>query len=174
MTRLGDWFRSQLRAAGFQLRYTNGDIIHILQQVEDGMRSGRFASSAWNGKGIDPIAPAFSLTGKSDRWYYSAMQRSVQDGKGAPKKGNATAWKGWMDGAPLGATDGLPSMQPRLTSRRATTGPRTDDQAARLPDAVVRSRRPDPCPNRALARPPPTRQTARKGRLNFLYLCRTR
>lgn len=31
--------------------------------------------------------------------FYSATLQAVTEGKGAPKKGNAEAWKGWLDGA---------------------------------------------------------------------------
>lgn len=31
--------------------------------------------------------------------FYSALSKSVTDAKGAPKRGDATAWKGWLDGA---------------------------------------------------------------------------
>lgn len=63
MARIGDWFRGQLRSMGFKVKYTNRDIIHILQQIEDGVRSGRLASPAWDGVGQDPVAPMYSLTG---------------------------------------------------------------------------------------------------------------
>ena len=46
----------------------------------------------------------------------------------------------------------------------------TDDQAARPRDAEMALAQARSLPKPALARPPPTRQTARKGRLNFLYL----
>ncbi len=31
--------------------------------------------------------------------FYSAAARAIEEGKGAPKKGDAAAWKGWLDGA---------------------------------------------------------------------------
>lgn len=31
--------------------------------------------------------------------FYSAALRAIEEGKGAPKKGDAAAWKGWLDGA---------------------------------------------------------------------------
>jgi len=99
MARVGDWVRGQLRSMGFKMTYSNRDVIHILQQIEDGVRSGRIASPAWNGVGDDPVAPMYSLSGETDRWYYSAMLRSVETGTGAPKKAGATQWKQWLDGA---------------------------------------------------------------------------
>lgn len=99
MARVGDWVRGQLRSLGFKMAYSNRDVIHILQQIEDGVRSGRIASPAWNGVGDDPVAPMYSLSGETDRWYYSAMLRSVETGTGAPKRASATQWKQWLDGA---------------------------------------------------------------------------
>ena len=49
----------------------------------------------------------------------------------------------------------------------------TDDQAAHPRDAEIALAQVRPLPNPPLARPLPTRQTARKGRLNFLYLTNT-
>ncbi len=49
----------------------------------------------------------------------------------------------------------------------------TDDQAARPADAEMALAQAPFLPKPPLARPPPTRQTERKGRLNFLYLDRT-
>ena len=46
----------------------------------------------------------------------------------------------------------------------------TNDQTARPRDAEMALAQARSLPKPALARPPPTRQTARKGRLNFLYL----
>lgn len=45
----------------------------------------------------------------------------------------------------------------------------TDDQSARPRDAEIALAQVRSLPKPALARPPPTRQTARKGCLNFLY-----
>ena len=36
---------------------------------------------------------------EEDEPFFSAALRAVQEGKGAPKRGNAEAWKGWLDGA---------------------------------------------------------------------------
>ena len=45
-----------------------------------------------------------------------------------------------------------------------------DGQAACPRNAEIALAQVRPLPNPPLERPPPTRQTARKGRLNFLYL----
>lgn len=44
-------------------------------------------------------APAFSGEKAKADPFYSALLRSVEEAKGAPKTGTAAQWKGWLDGA---------------------------------------------------------------------------
>jgi hypothetical protein len=61
------------------------------------------AAAAPDEQAADPEAdgPAlFSLPDPEPQpVFYSAAARAIEEGKGAPKKGDAAAWKGWLDGA---------------------------------------------------------------------------
>lgn len=73
-------------------KWSDAEIRDLIHQADRFMR----ASSAPAARAATVRANAFSQ--RADV-FHSAMLESVDAGKGAPKKADATAWKGWLDGA---------------------------------------------------------------------------
>jgi hypothetical protein len=64
----------------------------VYQLIEDSWKKAKTARGATGGDAVearDGEQPTF----------YSAMLQAVERGQGAPRRGDAAAWKGWLDGA---------------------------------------------------------------------------
>ncbi|HEY1034024.1 MAG TPA: PLxRFG domain-containing protein [Pseudoxanthomonas sp.] len=73
-------------------RWSDAEIRALLHQADRFLRAGQSNQQA------RAATRALAFSQKADT-FYSAIAQSVDTGKGAPKRGTAEQWKGWMDGA---------------------------------------------------------------------------
>ena len=85
--------RRFLRTLGFNVKWNDQDIRALIAQSARYIRGGRRPqqSPQTAAEGLRYSAPAAT--------FYSAMAEAVMAGRGAPKRGTAEQWRGWMDGA---------------------------------------------------------------------------
>lgn len=83
-----------LRSLGFKIDFNQHELRDMIAKSARYLRDGRRPRTAPNAQG----ATAGAFSNNADP-FYSAMLASVEFGKGAPKKGTAEQWKGWLDGA---------------------------------------------------------------------------
>jgi hypothetical protein len=97
--------RQFLRDLGVMKNMSPKDVAYLVRQsLRQAMRTAPLAQ--YPGRPIEsptmaakePTQAALMRSMMADT-FYSALLRSVQEGKGAPKRGDAKMWKGWLDGA---------------------------------------------------------------------------
>jgi hypothetical protein len=85
-------FGSQKRI-GKQMEGMHPDTVHVIA-----FQPTQIKSAIGNNGEFNPNDPRI-LFQSANAPFYSAALRAVEEGKGAPKRGDAAAWKGWLDGA---------------------------------------------------------------------------
>lgn len=143
-SRFHDWFNSTARRMGMDVEYTESELRALMYSAHDHQRAG--LSPMHNSRSpVDMVTPRFSLTGNrrvSDETFYSALRRSIAEGKGMPKVGDAKVWKQWLDGAQRrgefkGAERAWMGIDQWLDQREATEFPLMPSETARITRAEL-------------------------------------
>ena len=130
----------KLDAQGGLTIYIQHDAPSADHESNCGLPTERFSCSS---AAIGRSQPSSMVRGRRPQSSLSSSWMSCESLRHGPCCGSSPKqFRRWLRSQvkPLKAADGLPSMQPRLTSRRATTGPRQCGVRRRSPPVSQRIR----------------------------------